>query len=201
MKILGISCSARKDGNTVAMLNESLKAAKAEGAEVELYSVADKDIRGCEGCWSCTKTGKCKINDDVPALFEKMLAADGIIMGSPVYFWGMTSQTKAIIDRTISLWSPGKNLANKVFGVVTSAGSLGMVDVLKDLSFYAVQRRMLPANQVSAYFMGPEDLQKMPKCLEALKTQGRQMVALIKMNFKYPEEFAKGPGSFGTHTR
>jgi multimeric flavodoxin WrbA len=201
MKILGISGSARKDGNTVAMLKESLKAAKAEGAEVELFSVAGKEIKGCEGCWSCTKTGKCKIKDDVTVLFEKMIAADGIIFGTPVYFYGMTSQAKAIIDRTISLREPGKNLANKVFGVIASAGSLGIVDVLKDLSFYAVQRRMLPANQVSAYFMGPEDLQNMPKCLEALKMQGRQMVALVKMGFAYPVEFAKGPGAFGTHTK
>jgi multimeric flavodoxin WrbA len=201
MKILGISCSPRKDGNTVAMINETLKAAAADGAEVELFSVAGKNIEGCEGCWSCTKTGKCKIKDDVTILFEKMLAADGIIFGSPVYFYGMTAQAKAIIDRTISLREPGKNLANKVFGVVTSAGSLGMVDVLKDLSFYCVQRRLLPANQVSAYLMKPEDLQNMPKCLEALKMQGRQMVALVKMNFRYPEEFTKGPGAFGTHTK
>jgi multimeric flavodoxin WrbA len=201
MKILGISCSPRKDGNTVAMINEALKAAAADGAEVELFSVAGKNIKGCEGCWSCTKTGNCKTKDDVTVLFEKMLAADGIILGSPVYFYGMTAQAKAIIDRTISLREPGKNLANKVFGVVTSAGSLGMVDVLKDLSFYCVQRRLLPANQVSAYIMKPEDLQNMPKCLEALKMQGRQMVALVKMGFKYPEEFAKGPGAFGTHTK
>lgn len=201
MKILGISCSARKNGNTVAMLNKALKAAKAEGAEVELFSVAGKDIKGCEGCWSCLKTGQCKIKDDVAVLFEKMIAADGIIFGTPVYFWGMTSQAKAIIDRTISLGKPERSLANKVFGVVTSAGSLGMVDVLKDLSYYAVQRRLLPANQVSAYLMGPEDLQKMPKCLEALKMLGRQMVSLVNMNFKYPEEFAKGPGAFGTHTK
>jgi len=201
MKILGISCSARIDGNTVAMLNEALKAAKEAGAEVELFSVAGKDIKGCEGCWACLKTGKCKIKDDVALLFEKMVAADGIIFGTPVYFYGMTGQAKAIIDRTISLREPGKNLANKVWGVITSAGSLGMVDVLKDLSFYAVQRRLLPANQVSAYLMGPEDLQKMPKCVEALKMQGKQMVALVKMGFQYPEEFAKGPGAFGTHTK
>jgi multimeric flavodoxin WrbA len=200
MKILGISGSPRKDGTTVTMINEALQAAAADGAEVELFSVAGKNIKGCEGCWSCTKTGKCKIKDDVTGLFEKMLEADGIIFGSPVYFYGMTAQAKAIIDRTISLREPGKNLANKVFGVVTSAGSLGMVDVLKDLSFYCVQRRLLPANQVSAY-IGPEGLSNMPKCLEALKMQGRQMVALIKMDFKYPEEFAKGPGAFGTHTK
>jgi multimeric flavodoxin WrbA len=201
MKILGLSCSARENGNTVAMLNVALEAAKAEGAETELYSVAGKEIRGCEGCWSCTKTGKCKIKDDVIVIHQKMLEADGIIFGTPVYFYGMTAQAKAVIDRSISLREPGKNLANKVWGVITSAGSLGMVDVLKDLSFYAVQRRLLPANQVAAYFMGPEDLQKMPKCLEALKMQGKQMVALVKMGFKYPEEFAKGPGAFGTHTK
>ena len=201
MKILAISGSPRKDGNTVAMLNEALKAASAEGAETELYSVAGKDINGCEGCWSCTKTGKCKIKDDVTLLFEKMIAADGIIFGTPVYFYGMTAQAKAIIDRTISLRESGRNLANKPFGVVASAGSLGMVDVLKDLSFYCVQRRLLPANQVSAYIMAPEDLQRMPKCLDALKLLGRQMVALVKIGFKYPDEFAKGPGAFGTHTK
>ena len=200
MRILGISASPRKDGTTVAMINEALKSAKAAGADVELFSVAGKNIQPCEGCWSCTKTGKCKQKDDVAVLFEKMLAADSIIFGSPVYFWGMTAQAKAIIDRTISLREPGKNLASKVFGVVTSAGSLGMVDVLKDLSFYCVQRRMLPANQVSAY-VGPDGLKSMPKCLDALSMLGRQMVALVKMNFKYPEEFAKGPGSFGTHTK
>ena len=83
MKILGISASPRKNGNTVAMLNIALKAAKAKGAEIELYSVAGKDIRPCEGCWSCMKTGICKIKDDTALLFEKVLAADGIIFGTP----------------------------------------------------------------------------------------------------------------------
>jgi len=107
MKILAISCSPRKDGNTVAMLNEALKAAKTEGAETELYSVSGKNIQPCDGCWGCTKTGKCHIKDDAALLFDKMLAADGIIFGTPVYFYGMTAQAKAIIDRTIALREPG----------------------------------------------------------------------------------------------
>jgi hypothetical protein len=76
-----------------------------------------------------------------------------------------------------------------------------MVDALKDWSYYFVQRRILPANQVSAYLMGPEDLEKMPKCLKALDDLGKQMVALVKMGFKYPPEFIGGPGAFGTHTK
>jgi len=201
MKILAVSCSPRKDGNTVAMLNEALKAAEGEGAEVELFSIAGKNIQPCDGCWGCTKNGKCHIKDDVAVLQDKMIAADGIIFGTPIYFWGMTAQAKAIMDRTISLNSPTRSIANKVCGVVASCGSLGMVDALKDYSYYIIQRRMLPANQVSAYLMGPDDLKKMEKCLKALNDLGRQMVALVKLNFKYPEEFAKGPGAFGTHTR
>ncbi len=201
MKILGISFSPRQDGNTVAMLNEALAAAKKDGAEVELYSVVGKNLQPCDGCWGCMKTGKCHIKDDMPELFDKMLAADGLILGTPIYFWGMTAQAKTVIDRTISLNQPGRNLSNKVCGLVASCGSLGMVSALKDLSYYIIQRRLLPANQVSAYLMGPDDLKKMPKCLEELEKLGRQMAALVKMNFKYPEEFARGPGAFGTHTR
>src|SRR4030067_625183 len=201
MKILGVSLSPREKGNTVAMLNEALAAAKKDGADVELFSVAGKNIQPCDGCWGCTKTGQCHIKDDVQVLQEKMLAADGIIFGTPIYFWGMTAQAKAVVDRTISLNQPGRNLSNKVCGVVASCGSLGMVDALKDFSYYIIQRRMLPANQVSAYLMGPDDLLKMEKCMKALNDLGRQMVALVKLNFKYPDEFVKGPGAFGTHTR
>jgi multimeric flavodoxin WrbA len=200
MKILAISCSPRKNGNTAAMLEKALEAAKAEGAEVELFSIAGKNMQPCDGCWGCTKEGKCHIQDDMQILQDKMIAADGIIFGTPIYFWGMTAQAKTVIDRTISLNQPGRTLNNKVCGVVASCGSLGMVDALKDFSYYIVQKRMLPANQVSAY-VGPDGLDKMPKCLKALDTLGRQMVALIKMNFKYPPEFIGGPGAFGTHTR
>ncbi len=103
MKILAISFSPRKNGNTVAMLGKALAGAAGEGAETELYSVAGKNIQPCDGCWDCMKAGKCHIKDDAPELFEKIMAADGLILGTPVYFWGMTAQAKAVIDRSISL--------------------------------------------------------------------------------------------------
>jgi multimeric flavodoxin WrbA len=201
MKILAVSCSPRKNGNTATMLEKALEGARGEGADVELFSVAGKNIQPCDGCWGCTKTGKCHIKDDMQALYDKLIAADGIIFGTPIYFWGMTAQAKAVMDRTISLNQPGRALNNKVCGVVASCGSLGLVDALKDYSYYIIQRRMLPANQVSAYVMNPEELLKMEKCMKALDDLGRQMVALVKLNFKYPDEFFKGPGAFGTHTR
>ncbi len=200
MKIIAISCSPRKRGNTMAMLRKATEAARAEGAEVELYSVAGKDLRPCDGCWACRNTGKCHIEDDMQELFKKITVSEGLIFGTPVYFWGMTAQAKAIVDRSLSLYYPERLLASKVCGVVATAGSLGLVDALKDFSYFIVQHSMLPANQVSAYFSSPEDLEKMPKCLEELDKLGRQMVALIKMGFRYPQDFYRGPGAYGTHT-
>lgn len=201
MKILGLSCSPRQAGNTVAMINLALAAAEKDGAEVELYRAAGKNIQPCDGCWGCVKTQKCHIKDDMQELYEKLQEADGIIIGTPIYFWGMTAQAKAVIDRSIALSAPEKSLANKPCGVVASCGSLGLVDALKDITYYIVQRQMLPAYQVSAYLMNPEDLEKMEKCRQALNDMGRQIVALVKLGFKYPPEFPRGPIAFGTHTR
>lgn len=201
MKILGISCSPRKSGNTVAMLDEALKSASADGADVELYSVSGKNIQPCRACRSCSKEGICAQDDDMQELYEKILEADGIIFGTPIYFYGMASQAKAIMDRTIALSHPERNMNNIVCGVVSVCGSLGLVDALKDYSFYIIQKRMLPANQIAAYLSGPEELEKMEKCRKALNDLGRQIVALVNMNFKYPSEYFKGPQAFGTHTR
>jgi multimeric flavodoxin WrbA len=200
MKILGISCSPRKNGNTVAMLTGALNAAETAGAKVELYTVADKNLLPCDGCWACVKTGRCHIKDDMAALHDKMLAADGIIFGTPVYFYGMTAQAKAIIDRSLGLVTSERNLANKVCGVVASCGSIGMIDPLKDFTYYIFTKHMLPANQVSAYMSISGGLDKMPKCCQCLNDLGKQMVALVKIGFKYPPEYIKGPSAFGTHT-
>ena len=83
MKILAVSGSPRKDGNTVILLNEALKGAQQEGAETELCSVSGKTIASCDACISCRKTGRCHINDDMQELYSKLLEADGIIMGTP----------------------------------------------------------------------------------------------------------------------
>jgi multimeric flavodoxin WrbA len=198
MKILGLSCSPRKRGNTMILLEEALQGAKQEGAEVELYSIAGKTIEPCDGCRACDKTGRCHIKDDMQGLYEKLLESDGIIFGTPVYFYSMTAQAKAIIDRTIAFSQPERSLANKVGGVIAVAGSQGTTDALKDLYFYMVTRQILPANFVAAYPVG--DLRKMGKCLKAAKDLGRQVVQIAAMKFKYPAEFPRPVFAYGTHT-
>jgi multimeric flavodoxin WrbA len=201
MKILGISGSPRKQGNTEVLIEEALQAASQEGAEVELFTAAGKTIASCDGCRACDKTGKCHIKDDMQPLYDKLLAADGIIFGTPVYMFTMTSLTKAIIERTFALGRPDRNLKNKVGGVIVTAGSLGEVSALKDIYFFFVTRQILPANFVAAYASGKGDVKDLPKCMVAAGNLGRQMVKIIQTQFRYPAEFDRTHMAFGTHTK
>jgi multimeric flavodoxin WrbA len=132
-------------------------------------------------------------------LFERMLGADGIIFGAPVYFYGMSAQAKTIIDRTIALNTPGKSLRNKVAAVVVTAGSLGITDALKDFYFYIVSRQMLPAHFVAAYPV--TDLKQMEQCMKATHDLGRQVVQIAAKKFEYPTEIPRRSIGYGTHTR
>lgn len=201
MKILGIACSPRKQGNTVVLLEEVLRGSRREGAETELYSVSDKTIEPCQGCMACWKTGECPIEDDMQDLGNRMVEADGIVFGTPVYYYNMTAQAKVIVDRSIALTRPGRNLSNKVGGVVAVAGSLGLVDALKDLYFYFVTHQMLPANYVAAYGGAEGDVKSLEKCMQACNDLGRQMVQTAAKNFRYPEDIERPCFAFGTHTR
>ena len=189
MKILGLSCSPRKGGNTEILLGEALNAAQQEGAEVELYSVSAKNIKPCDGCHTCWEKGECHIKDDMTALYSKILEANGIIFGTPVYYYTMAAQAKIIIDRTVAFHSPEKSLANKVGGIIVVGGSLGLIEVVKDLYFYIVTRPMLAANFVAAYSLNKGDAKRLDKGTKAARQLGRQMVQLAAKKFEYPAEF------------
>jgi multimeric flavodoxin WrbA len=133
-------------------------------------------------------------------LYKKMLASEGIIFGTPVYFYNMTAQGKAVIDRTIALGHPDKNLANKVGGIVVVGGSLGLIDAVKDLYFYMVTRQMLPANFVAAYAASKGDVKKLEKCMKSAVELGKQIVRIVERKFTYPEEFQATHIAYGTHT-
>lgn len=200
MNILAVSCSPRKKGATVEILEEVLKGAEAEGAKAELYSASGKTLNGCLSCYGCSETGRCVQQDDMNDLYSRMMDADGIVFGTPIYYYGMTAQAKAVIDRTFSLNTPETSLKNKVGGIVTVAGSLGMIDAIKDFYFLFAVKQMLPASYVAVYSGAVDDLQKLEKGMKAAGDLGRQMVKLAEKKFEYPEEFPPRPFAFGTHT-
>jgi multimeric flavodoxin WrbA len=201
MKILAISCSPNAQGNTVALLNEVLDGARQEGGDTELYSVSGKTMEPCRGCRTCWQTGQCVIQDDMQVLYDKMAQADGIVFGTPIYFYSMNAQAKTLLDRSGPLNSPDRSLANKVGGVVVTAGSLALVDALKDFYFYFATRQMVPANYVAAYASPEGGVGPMEKCVKAARDLGRQMVKIAEMKFQYPKDIERARFAYGTHTR
>ncbi|MCK4380557.1 MAG: flavodoxin family protein [Candidatus Lokiarchaeota archaeon] len=98
-KILGIVGSPRRNGNTEILVDEVLKGAEEAGAQVEKVILNELDIKPCQACNSCYKTGKCMQDDDMEELLKKMLDSDLWVLGTPVYWWGPTAQFKTFLDR------------------------------------------------------------------------------------------------------
>lgn len=200
MKVLGICCSPRKGGNTESLVREALKGAQQEGAEVDIFCVSGKHIEPCDGCRSCVKTGKCHIKDDMQELYEKMYNADSIIFASPTYNFSMIAQTKLIIDRSRAMREADfNNLANKVGGIIAVGGSLGLVDVVKELYFHIVTNHMLPGEYVAVYAQDNGDYKKRTDGIEACVNLGRQMACLAAMKFAYPAKFMRPALAYGQY--
>ncbi len=104
MKVLGIMGSPRRQSNTDILLDKALEGAKEAGAEVEKVLVSKLKISPCLEIYACLKDGNCAIKDDMELLYKKLIEADHIVFASPIFFYGITSQAKAIIDRCQALW-------------------------------------------------------------------------------------------------
>lgn len=104
MYVLAIVGSPRKGSNTDILVDKALDGAASHGAATEKVYLADLHINPCRGCETCEKTGECAQDDDMQQLYSKLLKADGIILGTPVYFWGPSAQAKLFIDRCYALY-------------------------------------------------------------------------------------------------
>lgn len=109
MKIIGLSASPWKDGNTAWVINKILEGAKEQGAETQCWYFSDLDIKPCRGCLGCHKGDQdrgCIINDDMQQLYDALEHADALILGSPVYMGQMSGQAKIFTDRLFAQISP-----------------------------------------------------------------------------------------------
>ncbi len=105
MRVLGIYGSPRKGGNSDLLLEEALKGAEEAGAECSTLRPFKMDISGCMECGACDKTGICIIKDDMQAIYPQLEEASIIFVATPMFFYGMPSDLKALIDRCQALWS------------------------------------------------------------------------------------------------
>ena len=123
--------SPRREGNTDLLLQEAIRGATEKGAETKFLILSELNITPCRGGYSCLKDGNCVILDDMSWIYNELREADGVILASPIFFMGVTAQTKAMIDRCQSLWvlkyllhhpvafTPGK----KRLGIFLSTGA------------------------------------------------------------------------------
>lgn len=120
-KVLILAGSPRLHGNSGILSDEFARGAKAAGCEVEKIEIQRKKVAGCLGCNACYKNeGVCVQKDDMTEIREKMIAADIIVLASPIYFYSMTAQLKAVIDRTYAFF---QQLSGKTFYFLVSCAS------------------------------------------------------------------------------
>lgn len=117
--ILGFLGSPHRNGNTETLLNETLRGAKEKGAEVEKIVLNELNIRPCQNCGGCDKTGRCVVQDDMQAIYPKLRKANSVILASPVFFSSVSAQLKAMIDRNQCAWAEKYLLKKPVTEVTT----------------------------------------------------------------------------------
>jgi multimeric flavodoxin WrbA len=179
--VLGIVCSPRKGGNTEILVCEALAGAKESGAKVELLRVTDMNIAACNGCEACHESGECSIKDDMQKVYEKIEKADGIILGSPVYFWSVSSQAKKLMDRTYALRYPHHRLKGKVGGAIAAAGRRGSVNALSTINNFFLGQDMLPTGLgISGYGNKKGEVRQDKRAMEGARSLGKQVIQLIK---------------------
>ena len=106
MKVVALVGSPRKGGNTDILLQKALEGAKDQGAQTQIFYLNDLHIRGCQACYTCKKTGECAVEDDLTQVYQALNEADGVILGSPIYFGRFTAQTALFMDRLYAYLRP-----------------------------------------------------------------------------------------------
>jgi len=189
MKVLGIVCSPRKGGNTEIMMEEALAGARSYGAETELWTIVGKELKPCDGCDTCRKRGgECHIKDDMQELYPKILAADGLIFGSPAYFESVTAQGKTVIDRLYCLYNESA-LVNKVAGIISVAISLGHEGVWAQFSSLIKLSHMVRADNTFGFADKRGEIRKDKYAMKSSEELGKQIASLIKQQFRHPKEY------------
>ena len=187
MKVVAFNGSARKDGNTALLIRRVLQVLEDKGFKTELIQLAGEPIRGCNACRACytTKNQRCVIEDDrVNEYIQKMLEADGIILGSPVYFSMMTPEMKALIDRTGYVARGNSDMFKRKVGaavvVARRAGAIPTFDAINH--FFLIGQMIIPGSSYWNVGIGNKK-GEVEGDIEGMKTMedlGRNMAWLIK---------------------
>lgn len=179
--------SARKDGNTAILINYVLKELDKQGIETELLQLAGKKIRGCKACYKCfeNKDQQCSFKNDIlNECMAKMIEADGIILGSPTYYTDVSTEMKALIDRTgFVARANGDLLKRKLGAAVVAARRAGSIHAFDTLNhFFLIAQMIIPGSNYWNIGFGRNkgEVEKDEEGILIMKTLGQNMVWLLK---------------------
>jgi multimeric flavodoxin WrbA len=187
MKVTAFNGSARKDGNTAILIKIVLKELEKENIQTEFIQLAGKKIRGCMACYKCreNKDFECAVkNDDINACIAKMREADGIILGSPVYFTDVTSEMKALIDRAGFVARGNDHMFKRKVGAavvaVRRAGSIHTFDTLNH--FFTISQMIIPGSMYWNLGIGGKigEVESDTEGLKTMQVLGQNMAWLLK---------------------
>jgi multimeric flavodoxin WrbA len=187
MKVVAINGSARKGGNTAILLGYVLRELEAEGIETELVELSGMRVHGCLACRECSanKNRRCaQIKDDGNTLIEKMIEADGVLLGSPTYVTDVSAEIKALIDRACMVSGANGGLFRRKAGAgvvaVRRAGAMHAFDTLNH--FFLITEMIVPGSTYWNIGIGREigDVEKDEEGIRTMRNLGRNMAWLLK---------------------
>ena len=104
MRTIAFLGSPRKNGNSELLLNEAIKGAEASGSEVRIFNLNLLRIKPCQHCGGCDETGVCIVDDEMTDIYKEIRSAERFILASPIFFFGLSAQSKMMIDRCQCFW-------------------------------------------------------------------------------------------------
>ncbi|PWL53946.1 MAG: flavodoxin family protein [Clostridium cadaveris] len=182
MKVLLINGSPHKNGCTFTALNEVAGSLNKNGIESEIIHIGTKAIQGCIACGRCRETGKCAFRDEVyNELFEKIQEADGVVVGSPVYYAGPNGSLCAMLDRLF--YSGSRYMTNKPAAAVVSCRRGGASATFDRLNkYFTINQMPVVSSQYwnSVHGNTPEEVKQDLEGLQIMRTLGNNMAWMIK---------------------
>jgi multimeric flavodoxin WrbA len=187
MKVVAFNGSPRADGNTAILLGYVLRELEKEGIETELVQVGGTDIRGCRACYRCAarKDRRCAEHDDAANGFiEKMIEADGILLGSPTYFTDVSAEMKALIDRAGLVTRFNGDLLQRKAGAavvaVRRAGAIHAFDTMNH--FFLIGQMIVPGSTYWNLGIGRErgEVERDAEGIRTMQALGQNMAWLLK---------------------
>jgi multimeric flavodoxin WrbA len=190
MKVVGIAGSLRPHSNALYYVKTALGVFEGQGIQTELVSLQGKEIKPCTGCYDCTKQGRCTIEgDDFDEILEKMRAAEGLILGSPVYLSSVVPQMMALLGRAtfVAYWN-NKFLSGKVGGPITVARRAGHNMAFSQLLlWFFINGLIVPGstywNVATAGTGGARDAEKDTEAVQTVTNFAQNMARVMKKLF------------------